>query len=151
MPPPLPIQMLTWSEMAQKGAGIHIEEADRDDDAGLVCIIHRDIHVVRFVLGPVDEPAASRRVRAQAPTALWGRLVTRWPVGIPEAALARRGQMTWGNAERGIPMLVEVTVIPAILPVFCLPPVLLLVFFSLFAVRLIFPFVGRRGSYDNRH
>jgi hypothetical protein len=28
MPPSLPSQMLSWSEMAQEGAGIHVEEAD---------------------------------------------------------------------------------------------------------------------------
>jgi hypothetical protein len=34
--PPLPSRMLSWSEMAQEGARIHVEEADGDDDSGLI-------------------------------------------------------------------------------------------------------------------
>jgi hypothetical protein len=143
--------MLAWSEMAQEGAGIHVEETNRDDNAGTIRIIHGDIHVVRFVRGPVDEPSASRRVIAQAPTALRRRLVARGPVGIPEPALPGRGQMAWGNAKRGIPMLVEVAVIPAMLPVFPLRPALFFVLLSLFAVRLIFPLIGHGGHRRGRH
>jgi hypothetical protein len=144
-------QRLSWSGLAQEGSGIHVKEADGDDDAGPIRIIHGDIHVVRFVLGPVDKPAASRRLRTQAPTALWGRLVTWRPVGIPEAAFARRGQMTWGDAERGIPMLAEVAVIAARLPVFRLRPVLLVFPLALFAVRLIFSRISHRRGCDHRY
>jgi hypothetical protein len=134
--------------MAQEGAGIHIEQTDGDDEAWLVRIVDRDIHVVRFVRGPMDEPSTGRRVRAQAPTALWGRLVTWRAVGIPEAALARRGQMTGGNAERGIPMIVEVAVIPVRPLLIPLRPVLLLLFvlFALVAVRFIFPRISHGGD-----
>jgi hypothetical protein len=149
MHPSLPNQMLSWSEMAQEGASIHVEEADGDDDAGLIRIIHGDIHVFRLVLGPVDEPGADRCVIAQVLTALRGRLVARRPVGIPEAAFAGRRQMAWGNAERGISMLVEVALIPAILPAFRLRSVLSFVLLSLLSMRFIFPLVRHhRGSHD---
>jgi hypothetical protein len=62
--------MLSWSEMAQEGATIHVEEAKGDDDAGLLRIIHGDIHVCGLVPGPVDELGADRRMIAQMPTAL---------------------------------------------------------------------------------
>jgi hypothetical protein len=48
-------------------------------------------------------------------------------------------------------MLVEVAVIPAMLPVFPLRPVLFFVLFSLFAVRLIFPLIGHGGGRHGRH
>jgi hypothetical protein len=54
--------------------------------------------------------------------------------------------MTGGNAERGIAMLVEVAVIAAKLPALPLRPMLLVVLFALFAVRLIFPRVGHDGG-----
>jgi hypothetical protein len=143
--------MLSWSETAQECATIHVEEAKGDDDAGLLRIIHGDIHVCGLVSGPVDELGADRRMIAQMPTALRRRLVARGSVGIPEAAHARRRQMAWGNAERGIPVFGEVAVIAAKLPVFRLPPVLLFMLFALLTVRFIFPLVGHRGGGDGRH
>jgi hypothetical protein len=121
--PAVPSRRLSWSEMAQERAGIHVKEADGDDDAGLVRIIHRDIDVFRLVLRPVDEPGTNRGVIPQGLTALRGWLMTRGPVGIPQAARARRRQMAFGNAERRIPMRGEVPVIAVRLPGFSLRPV----------------------------
>jgi hypothetical protein len=158
-----PWRLLAWADVANEGASIHIEDTNRDHDAGAIHIVNSDIHVVGFVRGSVDEPGAGRHVIAHAATDARRRLMARGSVGIPKAALARRGQMAFGNAERRIPMLVEVAVIPAITSVFRLRPVLLvllmllmllvlLVFrLSLFAVRLSLPLVGPRQDRDGRH
>jgi hypothetical protein len=47
--------------VANEGASVHGEDADRDDDAGTMDIVDRDINVLRFVIRPLDQLAKDKR------------------------------------------------------------------------------------------
>jgi hypothetical protein len=114
------------------------------DSSGLLCKTHRAQRSHGFgETAAVIHPPLPSRMLSWSEMAQEGASI--------HAALAGRRQMAWGNAERGIPVFGEVAVIAAMLPIFCLPPVLLFMLFALLTVRFIFPLVGHRRGSDGRH
>ncbi len=94
-------------------ARTNLELADDVDSAGTMSIIDCDMHTVFVVMRMVDHPGTVRYASAIA----WGRLMAGRPVRIPDATFPWRGIVTGRDMETSVAVLVEVRVMPMMLPV----------------------------------
>jgi hypothetical protein len=61
MHPTLLSQVQSWFDVDTGTFIRHVEDANHDDDAGLIRLREGDLDVVGLVLGPVDKPGGGRQ------------------------------------------------------------------------------------------